>query len=166
MHKQCLSGKVSSLGVFLIALSALTARSHAQSYSIQDLGSLGGSSTIAHGINSLGQMTGFSNLAHDTASHAFLYQNGTMTDLGTLGGQTSIGNSINASGQVAGYSTRADGSYRAFLNTGGTMTALPTLGGNYESTARGMGLIRLEKSWVSPTPATTWQLVSFIATAQ
>ena len=111
-------------------LIAFTGIAFSQTYSVTDLGTLGGKSTIPHAINAQGQITGSSNLSSNV-SHAFLYSGGTMTDLGSLGGTSALGLGINKSGQIAGYSTLSDGSYRGFLYSNGTMTALPTLSGNY-----------------------------------
>ena len=59
-------------------------------YTVTDLGTLGGTFSFAGGINNRGSVEGFSTLPGDTASHAFLWQNGAMTDLGTLGGPNSL----------------------------------------------------------------------------
>jgi probable HAF family extracellular repeat protein len=95
---------------------------------MHDLGSLGGSTSAAYGINASGQVTGLSTTIGDAEAHTFVWTpttpNGTsgdMTDLGTLGGKRSQGNSINASGQVLGYSTLAgDATGDYFLYTPGS----------------------------------------------
>ena len=104
-----------------------------------DLGSLGGGTSEAFGINDSGQVTGASSVVSDGWFHAFITDpsTNTMTDLGTLGGPQSWGIAINASGQIAGYSYTASftftngGPYHAFVTDATTqaMTDLGTLGG-------------------------------------
>jgi probable HAF family extracellular repeat protein len=50
--------------------------------SIVDLGTLGGASSNATGINDSSQVVGWANPAGSTARHAFLYSGGVMSDLG------------------------------------------------------------------------------------
>lgn len=96
------------------------------SYTVTDLGSLGGCCPAAYAINSAGQVVGAAFTAAGPL-HAFSWQNGSMTDLGTLGGQGSYAFGVNDSGQVAGGSDLAQVFYnteRAFLWQSGTMTNL------------------------------------------
>lgn len=72
-------------------------------YTITDLGTLGGTTSMANAINNSGQIAGTSTTAGDAASHAFRYSAGVMQDLGTLGGLNSAGNAINSLGFVAGW---------------------------------------------------------------
>jgi probable HAF family extracellular repeat protein len=94
-----------------------------------DLGTLPGHVySYANAINSNGQVVGVSGPS-GPASHAFLWQNGTMTDLGTLGGIQSGASDINDNGQVAGVAMVTGDTSHAFLWQNGTMTDLGTLGG-------------------------------------
>jgi probable HAF family extracellular repeat protein len=80
-------------------------------WSMQDLGTLGGTNSYATAINNSGQIVGFSLLAGSTVSHAFIYQGGVMTDLNSLLGTAYTGwvlesaNAINNYGQIVGTGT-------------------------------------------------------------
>ena len=76
------------------------------SYAVQDLGTLGGSSSYARGINDSGQVVGYS-LLSDGAQHAFLYDSTKgMKDLNDLipadsGGTIYDATAINSDGKIA-----------------------------------------------------------------
>jgi len=94
---------VIALGALSFLFSAGNAWGVVQ-YSVTDLGTLGGSSSCANGINNNGQVVGYTDTGSG-ASHAFLWTSGGgMQDLGTLGGSNSGANGINDNGQVAGWS--------------------------------------------------------------
>ena len=99
---------------------------------MQDLGTLGGTHSLAFAINELSQVVGSSTLAGDGVEHAFLWTpTGGMRDLGTLGGPLSRATGINDVGVVVGWSdTPGDVARHAFMWTPtGGMQDLGTLGG-------------------------------------
>jgi probable HAF family extracellular repeat protein len=108
------------------------------------LGTLGGTSSSANGINDAGQGTGQAWLNGDSVIHAFLLTQGAtdgvpgnrqMKDLGTLGGNFSSGHAINFGGQIAGESLpKSDTEHNGFRwapstpnGTTGKMTNLGTV---------------------------------------
>jgi probable HAF family extracellular repeat protein len=108
-----------------------SAAAQAQVYSITDLGTFGGNTSVGQAINASGQVTGYATTASNAAQHAFVSNGTTLTDLGTFGGSVSVGQAINASGQVTGYAnTAGDAGYHAFVSNGTTLTDLGTLGGS------------------------------------
>ncbi len=109
-------------------------------YVVTDLGTLGGSSANANGINDAGQVVGTSKLAGDAANRAFRTApnkpiNPVTDNLGTLGGANSTGAAINRSGQVVGtadssllHPNGSSGVRRAFrADPGAAMVDLGTL---------------------------------------
>lgn len=95
---------LSASTLFVAAGTVGAQQSAAPRYSISDLGTLGGGSSQASGLNNLSEVVGSSQTA-DGESHAFMYRNGQMFDVGTLpGGTTSHATAINDRGQVIGYS--------------------------------------------------------------
>ena len=87
---------------------------------MHDLGTLGGSYSVALGINSSGQVVGFSTTSGGV-SHAFLYDGTTMLDLNSLLAADSQGwtiteaRAINDSSQIAATGRDSSGDYHALL---------------------------------------------------
>ncbi len=94
-----------------------------------DLGTLGGLTGQASGINDAGEIIGQSDNAQGIR-RAFLYYNGVMTELGTLGGTESRASDINASGSIIGSASTSTNARHAFLYENGQMFDLGTLGGS------------------------------------
>jgi probable HAF family extracellular repeat protein len=106
--------KIGPVVLDLVSLATPTLWSHAQAqtqtYTITDLGTLGGSSSIATGLNDRGQVVGSSTIGSGLEEHAFLWEDGMMVDLGVLGpGFSSRARAINNCGQIAGHSSVNNG---------------------------------------------------------
>jgi probable HAF family extracellular repeat protein len=137
-----------SFMTILIALCAAPVNAQGtppQNYKVIDLGTLGGSLSIAFGINDRGFVEGFSTVPGDASLHAFVWHDGVMVDLRTLGGPNSQAIfGPNESVQVAGVSeTSTPDPYGEdfcgfgthlicvpFFWQAGIMKPLDTLGGN------------------------------------
>ncbi len=81
---------------------------------LSDLGTLGGSSSQALGMNDSGWIVGSSFLADDLTNRACLWTAGGPRDLGTLGGTDSQAYDINETGMVVGISKTSGGLPHAF----------------------------------------------------
>jgi probable HAF family extracellular repeat protein len=93
-----------------------------------ELGTLGGATSRAFGINERAEITGAAQTTNG-AFHAFLWRQGKLHDLGTLGGRNSYGHAVNSAFDVAGVAETTQQVRHAFLHTGGQMRDLGTLGG-------------------------------------
>jgi probable HAF family extracellular repeat protein len=142
-----------ALALALAPLGAMAAGHSAHSmprYTFTDLGTLGGTFSLAYGINNGGQIAGFSTLAGDAVEHSSVWEFGRTIDLGTLGGPDSQSfTGLNEFGAVPGVAELAspDPNGEDFCGIGthltclgflwrkGTMTPLGTFGGNNSGAA-------------------------------
>jgi probable HAF family extracellular repeat protein len=90
----------------LMALGNGARPAAAETYTIIDLGTLGGAQSQAMGINAAGQVVGKADLVG--ARDAFLYDGAHMRDLGSLGYGLSTARGVNDLGQVVGESLLPD----------------------------------------------------------
>ena len=146
---------IAALGVlafpFLLPGAHLALAEQAALYHVQQLGSLGGTTSAGTSINERGWIAGFSNLAGDDTTHATLWRDGATVDLGTLGGPNSavLWPVRNNAGLIVGVAETAEidpleeawscsfffpsatgHTCLGFVWQDGEMSALPTLGGN------------------------------------
>jgi len=137
---------VTAITLFAALATSIQMAAQQPRYTVTDLGTLGGSFSVALGNSNNGLVTGLSSLLGDQNAHAFLWRHGVRTDLGTLGGPDSIPAFAppNERGEVGGgaETSTPDPNEEDFCGFGthltclpfvwqdGVMTALPTLGGN------------------------------------
>jgi len=151
-------------------------------YTVTDLGTLGGTFSLAGGISNSGWVEGYSTLPGDAAEHAVLWRKGVITDLGTLGGPNSDaawrpGNTGNAAGgaeistadplaeNFCGYGDNFICLPFFWRNSVKKMTPLPTLGGN-NGWAAGINIQDMvtgnaENTTPEPTCAGTSQVLQY-----
>ncbi|MEO6035572.1 MAG: hypothetical protein ABIQ35_09985, partial [Verrucomicrobiota bacterium] len=112
-----------------------------------NLGTLGGSSSFAQGLNDALLVVGRSRLTNGKVNRAFLWTPGgtngvatnpQMKDLGTLGGTAAVAEDINTAGQITGYAQTGSDDH-AFRYSDGTMTDIGNLlPSNHNSYASGI----------------------------
>lgn len=120
-----------SLCAFVFTQGRSLAQDQNVAYTITDLGTLGGTSSVGCGLNSRGEVVGFSAIATGQ-SHAFRWSDGQMIDLGTLPSDfVSEARDINKDGQAVGDSQilRFASPFHAVLFENGEVIPLGTLGG-------------------------------------
>lgn len=92
----------------IVGLLVVSTAAKAQSYSVVDMGSLGGGVSDLCAINSAGMVVGDSFTSSGTAAEAFIYSNGAMANLQTTVGSPGHALAINNAGTIVGWSgTRA-----------------------------------------------------------
>ena len=149
----------------------LAAQDGTRSYTVTNLGTLGGTASAGNAINGRGWVMGAANLAGDQISHAALWRDGSEIDLGTLGGPNSAIDwpVHNDQGMIAGISetpaldplgeiwscrfffpSQTGHICRGFVWQDGLMTGLPTLGGN-NGYASGMNNLGQVVGWAENT---------------
>lgn len=108
-------------------LAVMSANATASTYEIVDLGTLGGISSNAYGINASGQVAGVAETS-DGNFRAFRYQNGILSDLGTYDVDRSRAWAINDHGLIVGddgYDSLNPGG-KAWKNAGTEMSGIST----------------------------------------
>ena len=107
--------KVVAAPLLMLGLAASAALGSGP-YTITDLGTFGGSSSFAIGVNDAGQVVGSAYTSGDAAQRPFLWSaGGGMVDLGSFGGSgDSAGFGINAAGQVSGWAQDINEDSHAF----------------------------------------------------
>lgn len=128
------------LFVLCVALGCASLAGAADSYTIEELPTLGGNASSALGINAAGDVVGFAKLPGGEF-RAVRYAGGVLTDLGTLGGNFSNAYDINDAGRISGQAesdTFPPGTRFAFFTDPGDpdLTALQNEPNRYNAIAR------------------------------
>src|SRR5437762_5594822 len=105
-------GAAVSIAMLLVPASGLAQDA---AYRLVDLGTLGGNTSVALGINRAGHVVGFAETA-DGPTHAFVYMSG-LIDLGTFGGDESYAHRISDGGLIVGRARSTDGDFRPFVSS-------------------------------------------------
>lgn len=129
--------RFSSMMIAVVCLAlAFTSSTVAQTYTVTNIGTLGGNDSVALSINDYGEIVGYSKNA-DGEVHAFRYFREAIFDLSTLGGKESYAYVVTNSGILLGDSKTPDGILRPFI--GAPNSPLFNLGDdpNLFSSARG-----------------------------
>ena len=128
----------------IITLGLCIATSLAQTtYTVTEIGTLGGPVSLAFGLNNSGTVVGISSTANDPdVLRAFRWINGSIIDIGTLGGPSAQAFGVNDAGQITGQAETKDSipfneTFHAFRWQNGTMLDLGTTGGQ---SSRGMAV--------------------------
>lgn len=153
---------VSAFLVLTLGHAWCSAKAQSAIYTVTDLGTLGGATSTACGINDLSQVVGKSTIATGQL-HAFLWQNGIIIDLGTLPGLSfSEARAVNNRGQAVGDSSAAGGPpFHAVLFENGEVIPLGTLPGGFASFAIGINdrgqIVGASRTAIRDVHAFLWQ---------
>jgi probable HAF family extracellular repeat protein len=112
-------------GALAVGLTLLLVGPAANAQTVTDLGTLGGTSSMAYGISNSGIIVG---QAMNAAGNWHAFRTAPLStitpatdDLGTLGGRQSYAFGVNDNGQVIGYSDLSGGGDHAFFYNGSTL---------------------------------------------
>lgn len=142
----------------VVGFSTITANDfateHAFAYvngAMTDLGTLGGQTSVAYGVNDAGIVVGYSNTSTPFQNDAFVYENGNMIDLNSLvvnsGWDLVSANAINDAGQIVGYGINPSGQLHAFELTLATVPEPSSFVLLSIGAAAAAGCVRQRRSW-------------------
>jgi probable HAF family extracellular repeat protein len=124
-----LNGRGASAGYAFVAGSPYVHAMLNRYGTVLDLGTLGGTQSLARSVNQLGWVVGWAYRQGSNTQQAFLWRDGTMQALGDFGGGRSDASAVNEDGVVVGSAYTAQTHEHAFWWKDGVMTDMGTLGG-------------------------------------
>ena len=107
---------------FLPLLHAPSGSAQSVTYTLTDIGTLGGTQSTGLGLDECGKVVGESYATGSTSYRPYFWDGTTMTDLGTFGGQTGAAIGVNTGGRVCGSAQTATSEQRPFIWTQATNT--------------------------------------------
>lgn len=119
----------------LVTLSLPTAAFAQPTYTLRDLGDLGGGLSLAYAISNSGLIVGYA-FDQDGNQRAVLWRDGGIEDLGTLGGRNSSAFDVNEIGEIVGTSDTPQRATNAFVIRNGAMIDLGRVPGDSGSNAQ------------------------------
>ena len=125
-----LNGFGVSVGYSFVAGSNLVHAMINDHGTVLDLGTLGGTQSLARAVNSNGDVVGWAYQPGLTWQRAFLWRAGVMTDLGTFGGSIGDAHAINEAGIIVGSASDPENHERGFWWKDGVLHDIGTLGGS------------------------------------
>jgi probable HAF family extracellular repeat protein len=111
----------------------------AVTYTVTDIGTLGGEQSKAHDIDNCGRVVGESFPTGSSSSHPFIWINGQFTDMGTFGGDQGAAFALNDTGVAAGSAlTASEDTHALIWSSAGGKTDLGVIPGGTFSSAYGI----------------------------
>ncbi len=98
-------------------LPAPRGSAQAVTYTVTDVGTLGGAQSTALGLDECGKVVGESNPTGSGFLHPYFWDGAMMTDIGTFGGQSGGASAVNGGGRVVGFAQTATSEQRPFIWT-------------------------------------------------
>jgi uncharacterized membrane protein len=120
----------------LPAVAVRRGRAQGPTYTVTEVGTLGGPQSNANGMNNCGSVVGDSLPANSLSNHPFYYDGSQPVDMGTFGGGSGTATAVNFSGEACGAADLSNGTTHPFVWTksgGKTEIDISAIGGPFSS---------------------------------